>query len=245
MPLHPWSKFELAILLVGLLGTSLQGCGISRSEDVPTNASGAFDVAWLEAFGTSENDIPFQIAAGSAQRVTLAGATAGSPDFGDGVLTPDNGFAPFVVELDSSGKSLFSMLARATWSSCMARSTAAAARAAITRGRRTWPPALRSVPNVQTVLLRLRPAVVFFDEFLSVDAERAAKRALRRCDLFLAVGTSGTVSPASNYVRAARFEGARTVYVNLEPMAPPNPEFQETVLGPADEVLPKLLGVTV
>jgi len=90
----------------------------------------------------------------------------------------------------------------------------------------------------------LRPAVVFFDEFLSVDAERSAKQALRDCDLFLAVGTSGTVSPASNFVRAARFEGARTIYVNLEPMVPANPEFQETALGPADELLPKLLGVT-
>jgi NAD-dependent deacetylase len=82
---------------------------------------------------------------------------------------------------------------------------------------------------------------VFFDEFLSTESERSAKSSLRDCDLFLAVGTSGTVSPASNFVRAARFEGARTVYVNLEPMVPPNPEFRESVLGPADEVLPRLL----
>jgi NAD-dependent deacetylase len=90
----------------------------------------------------------------------------------------------------------------------------------------------------------MRPAVIFFDEFLSTDDERSAKHALRNCDLFLAVGTSGTVSPASSFVRAARFEGARTVYVNLEPMAPVNPAFGETVLGPADEVLPRLLHMT-
>lgn len=60
---------------------------------------------------------------------------------------------------------------------------------------------------------------------------------------FSAVGTSGTVAPASNYVRAAKFEGARTVYVNLEPMRAANPAFDETVLGRADDVLPKLLNV--
>jgi NAD-dependent deacetylase len=89
----------------------------------------------------------------------------------------------------------------------------------------------------------LRPAVVFFDEFLPVEAERAAKRSLSECDLFLAVGTSGAVAPASNFVRAARFEGARTIYVNSEAMAPANPHFQEQALGPAEEVLPKLFGV--
>lgn len=90
----------------------------------------------------------------------------------------------------------------------------------------------------------LRPDVVLFDEPLSVDAEWAAKKALRSCDLFLAVGTSGTVSPASNFVRSAAYEGARTVYVNLEPMSPTNPAFQETYLGPAENVLSELLAVT-
>ena len=76
-----------------------------------------------------------------------------------------------------------------------------------------------------------------------MDAEWAAKKALRDCDLFLAIGTSGTVSPASNFVRAAQYAGARTVYANLEPMKPHNPAFQEVVLGRAEELLPLLLGV--
>ena len=67
--------------------------------------------------------------------------------------------------------------------------------------------------------------------------------ALRDCDLFLAIGTSGTVSPASNFVRSAAYEGAHTVYVNLTPMDPPNPAFRQTVLGRAEDVLPALLGV--
>jgi NAD-dependent deacetylase len=88
----------------------------------------------------------------------------------------------------------------------------------------------------------LRPAIVLFDELLSADAERSAKEALRECDLFLAVGTSGSVAPASNYVRSAKFEGARTIYVNLQPMTPPNPAFGEVILGPAEQLLPELLG---
>lgn len=87
----------------------------------------------------------------------------------------------------------------------------------------------------------LRPDVVLFGEVLSVDAEYAAKRALRDCDLFLAIGTSGTVSPASNFVRSASYEGARTIYVNVESMKPRNEAFDEEWIGLAEELLPSLL----
>jgi len=87
---------------------------------------------------------------------------------------------------------------------------------------------------------QLRPDVVLFGEHLSVDAERAAKHALRGCDLFVAAGTSGSVSPASNFVRSAAYEGAHTVLVNLEPIDPPNPAFREVHLGPAEALLPAL-----
>jgi len=86
----------------------------------------------------------------------------------------------------------------------------------------------------------LRPAVVLFDEPLPVDAEWSAKKALRCCDLFVAIGTSGSVSPASNFVRAAEYAGARTVYVNLELMKPHNPAFREILLGRGEEILPRL-----
>jgi NAD-dependent deacetylase len=88
----------------------------------------------------------------------------------------------------------------------------------------------------------LRPAVVLFGEPLGADEEVGAKRAMRGCDLFLAIGTSGTVSPASNLVRSAEFEGARTLLVNLTPMTPANPAFDREILGPADEIIPALLG---
>ncbi|MBI4952302.1 MAG: NAD-dependent deacylase [Myxococcales bacterium] len=98
-----------------------------------------------------------------------------------------------------------------------------------------------SVPPCPRCSSVLRPDVVLFDEALPGGAEWHAKRALRDCDLFLAVGTSGTVSPASNFVRAAEFALARTVLVNLEPMKPRHPAFDEEYLGRAEELLPVLL----
>ena len=82
--------------------------------------------------------------------------------------------------------------------------------------------------------------MVLFDEHPDARAEWEAKRALRDCDLFVAIGTSGTVSPASNFVRSAAYAGARTLYVNMEPLEPPNPAFGETVLGRAEQLLPTL-----
>jgi len=88
----------------------------------------------------------------------------------------------------------------------------------------------------------LRPDVVLFGEPLPVDAEHGAKRALRDCDLFLAVGTSGLVTPAANYVRGAKYAGAWTLMVNLTPMRPRHPDFDTELLGRAEHVLPRLLG---
>jgi NAD-dependent deacetylase len=99
------------------------------------------------------------------------------------------------------------------------------------------------VPTCPVCGAVLRPDVVLFGEEIPSQASWTVKRALRDCDLFVAVGTSGLVSPASNYVRGAAYAGARTIFVNLEPLAHANPAFKEQVLGPAEEVLPRLLGI--
>lgn len=90
----------------------------------------------------------------------------------------------------------------------------------------------------------LRPDIVLFGEFLSPLADWQSKRSLRECDLFIAIGTSGLVFPAANFVRSAAYVGARTIIVNLEPIDPPNPYFQEEYLGRSEEILPQLLGNT-
>jgi NAD-dependent deacetylase len=99
----------------------------------------------------------------------------------------------------------------------------------------------RQLPLCQICQSPLRPDIVLFNEEIPPDASWHAKRALRDCNLFIAVGTSGTVSPASNYVRSADYAGARTILVNLEPMNPKNPYFKEEYLGKAEEVLPTLI----
>lgn len=93
---------------------------------------------------------------------------------------------------------------------------------------------------------KLRLAIVLFEEALGPDEERNAKHALRDCDLFLAIGTSGTVWPAANFVRSAAYEGAHTICVNLGPLPGEeadamNPSFAEVILGAADDVVPALL----
>ncbi len=85
----------------------------------------------------------------------------------------------------------------------------------------------------------LRPDVVLFDEMIGATEEVTAKRALREVDLFLAVGTSGTVWPASSFVRAAEYAGAHTVLVNAEPIE--GAPYDEIITGPAEIVLPELL----
>lgn len=88
----------------------------------------------------------------------------------------------------------------------------------------------------------LRPDVVLFGEEIPPLAGWTVKRALRDCDLFIAIGTSGLVTPAANYVRSAEYAGARTILLNLEPMQHRNPAFQEEYFGPAEQVLPQLVG---
>ncbi len=101
------------------------------------------------------------------------------------------------------------------------------------------------VPRCPKCSSVLRPHIVLFGEAIPAYVSWQVKRALRDCDLFIAIGTSGVVAPASNFVRSAEYAGARTIYVNLEPLSPRNPAFQEEYLGKAEELLPELLGVSL
>jgi NAD-dependent deacetylase len=87
----------------------------------------------------------------------------------------------------------------------------------------------------------LRPHVVLFGEMLAQDVVRASQKALQRSNYFVAVGTSGVVWPAANFVLLARSSGARCINVNLEKSG--NPAFHEEILGPAEQILGQLLGV--
>lgn len=99
------------------------------------------------------------------------------------------------------------------------------------------------IPPCPQCSAMLRPDVVLFGEEIPLDPGWKAKLALREVDLFIAIGTSGLVSPAANFVRSAKYMGEKTLLVNLEKMEPPDPSFDVEVLGKAEETLPVLLGI--
>lgn len=86
----------------------------------------------------------------------------------------------------------------------------------------------------------LRPDIVWFGEMprelCRIDA------ALARCELFVAVGTSGAVYPAAGFAARARAGGgrARTIEINLERSAVAD-SFAEHRHGPAGLLVPALV----
>ncbi|WP_343079852.1 NAD-dependent deacylase [Ostreiculturibacter nitratireducens] len=81
-----------------------------------------------------------------------------------------------------------------------------------------------------------RPDVVWFGEIPYHMDEILG--ALARADLFVAIGTSGTVYPAAGFVAQARETGSRTLELNLESSAQTR-LFDETRTGPATEIVPQ------
>ena len=60
---------------------------------------------------------------------------------------------------------------------------------------------------------------------------------MRSCDLFVSIGTSGAVYPAAGFVQTARYCGARTLEINLEPSIG-SYLFDESRTGKAGELVP-------
>ncbi|MEG3155454.1 NAD-dependent deacylase [Sphingomonas sp. RB1R13] len=83
---------------------------------------------------------------------------------------------------------------------------------------------------------RLRPDIVWFGE-MPYDMDRI-EAALRNADLFVSIGTSGAVYPAAGYVQTAKYCGAHTVEINLEP-SQGSIFFDEVRLGKAGVEVPK------
>ena len=81
----------------------------------------------------------------------------------------------------------------------------------------------------------VRPDIVFFGEMpYAMDRIEAA---VKECDLFVSIGTSGAVYPAAGFVQTARYYGARTLELNLEPSGG-SVFFGETRLGAAGVLVP-------
>lgn len=99
----------------------------------------------------------------------------------------------------------------------------------------TWPGDMDRTSSCPACGRRpVRPHIVWFHE-LPLEMDRIYD-ALERCDLFVAIGTSGHVYPAAGFVQAVR-PGAHTVELNLEPSLVVS-AFQEARTGPATELVP-------
>jgi len=83
---------------------------------------------------------------------------------------------------------------------------------------------------------RMRPDIVWFGE-IPYHMDRI-ERALGQADLFVSIGTSGAVYPAAGYVQTARYVGARTLEMNLEP-SQGSLFFDESRIGPAGTLVPQ------
>ena len=82
---------------------------------------------------------------------------------------------------------------------------------------------------------KVRPDIVWFGE-MPYEMERIDE-ALRRCELFVSIGTSGAVYPAAGFVQTARYCGADTLEINLEPSLG-SYLFDESRVGKAGDLVP-------
>jgi NAD-dependent deacetylase len=103
-------------------------------------------------------------------------------------------------------------------------------------GRFPWAEALSDHPPCPGCgASRLRPDIVWFGE-MPYEMDRI-DAALTKADLFVSIGTSGAVYPAAGFVQTARYLGARTLEMNLEPSLG-SYLFDETRTGPAGVLVP-------
>ena len=104
--------------------------------------------------------------------------------------------------------------------------------------RTPWAAALSDGPPCPACSERggLRPDIVWFGE-MPYEMERI-DRALLDADLFVSIGTSGAVYPAAGFVQTARYAGARTLELNLEPSLG-SVLFDEARTGPAGQLVPQ------
>jgi len=81
----------------------------------------------------------------------------------------------------------------------------------------------------------VRPNIVWFGE-MPYEMDQI-ETALMACDLFVSIGTSGAVYPAAGFVQTARYRGADTLEINLEP-SQGSIFFDERRFGPASVEVP-------
>lgn len=88
---------------------------------------------------------------------------------------------------------------------------------------------------------RLRPDITWFGDMLDAVVMSKAAETIRNCDLFISIGTSGTVWPAAGYPDLAKKSGAYCIEINPEPSGVT--VYDKVIEEAAGEVLPGLFDV--
>jgi NAD-dependent deacetylase len=85
---------------------------------------------------------------------------------------------------------------------------------------------------------RLRPDITWFGDMLDESVLQTAAEAVASCDLFISIGTSGSVWPAAGFPSLARNSGAFCIEINPEPSGAT--DYDRVIRGGAREVLSEL-----
>lgn len=86
----------------------------------------------------------------------------------------------------------------------------------------------------------MRPDIVWFGE-MPYHMDRIGEL-IAAADLFISIGTSGNVYPAAGFVAEAKFAGAHTVELNLEPSEGVS-LFAEAIHGRATKIVPEYVDI--
>lgn len=97
-----------------------------------------------------------------------------------------------------------------------------------------------AVPACPACGCLLRPAVVWFGEFLDPRVFSRARDLVAQCDLLVCVGASLAVQPAAGLPAAARHHGALVIEINLAPTSLSG-QCDAFLQGAAAELLPQLV----
>ena len=107
----------------------------------------------------------------------------------------------------------------------------------------SWPDPLDPPPRCPECNAFLRPDVIWFGETLPARELGAAMDAAARCDVFIAVGTSGLVYPAAGLPALALDAGATVLVVNPDATPLTSHPAVHHLRGTAASVLPALVEV--
>jgi len=84
----------------------------------------------------------------------------------------------------------------------------------------------------------LRPAIVWFGDLLDETVMQKASEMIAHCDLFISIGTAGTVWPVAGYPALARKAEAFCIEINPEPSGAIS--YDLVIREPASRALPEL-----